>query len=145
MSTSPAPAQPAASRATAARRAALIGLSITIVGTVSYFFLMDHAWIRRTALPNAVGAIVGMLISIIAVARARTRWTIPTGLVSVALGGFFLFAMFVMARLPEATQAPVVGDRIADFTLPNQEGRPVSLASLHANGPALLVIYRGHW
>lgn len=145
MSRSTAPDPRAPSRAASAKRAALIGLPVTLVGMVSYMLLMDVPWIRSTALPNIVVALIGMAISVWAMARCRSWWTVPTGAASVLLGGFFMYFMFVMSVQPEAPNAPAVGERIADFTLPNQEGRPVSLASLHANGPALLVFYRGHW
>ena len=38
-----------------------------------------------------------------------------------------------------------VGDKLADFTLPDANGRPVSLGELVADGPAVIVFYRGGW
>jgi peroxiredoxin/ketosteroid isomerase-like protein len=38
-----------------------------------------------------------------------------------------------------------VGDTAPDFTLPDQDGRPVSLRSLLASGPVVLTFYRGQW
>jgi peroxiredoxin/ketosteroid isomerase-like protein len=38
-----------------------------------------------------------------------------------------------------------VGDTAPDFTLPDQDGQPVSLRSLLANGPLVLTFYRGQW
>jgi AhpC/TSA family protein len=38
-----------------------------------------------------------------------------------------------------------VGERAPDFTLPDQSGRPVSLAGLLARGPVVLSFYRGRW
>jgi hypothetical protein len=38
-----------------------------------------------------------------------------------------------------------VGDRFPDFALPDTEGRPVTLASVIAQGPALLLFYKGDW
>ena len=38
-----------------------------------------------------------------------------------------------------------VGDRAPDFTLPDALGRPVSLADLLADGPAVVTFYRGEW
>ncbi len=37
------------------------------------------------------------------------------------------------------------GDRAPDFTLPNQQGRPVALAMLLEAGPAVVTFYRGGW
>jgi len=38
-----------------------------------------------------------------------------------------------------------VGATAPDFTLPNAEGQPVSLAALRARGPVVLSFYRGRW
>ena len=38
-----------------------------------------------------------------------------------------------------------VGDVLSDFTLPDATGRNVSLSELVADGPAVLVFYRGGW
>jgi peroxiredoxin len=38
-----------------------------------------------------------------------------------------------------------VGDRLEDFTLPNAIGTPVTLSELVADGPAVIVFYRGGW
>ncbi len=48
----------------------------------------------------------------------------------------------------EASQAApglAVGDRAPDFTLPDALGRPLSLADLLAEGPAVVTFYRGEW
>ncbi len=37
------------------------------------------------------------------------------------------------------------GDKLADFTLPDTNGTPVSLGELLADGPAVIVFYRGGW
>lgn len=37
------------------------------------------------------------------------------------------------------------GDKLADFTLPDTNGSPVSLGELLADGPAVIVFYRGGW
>jgi peroxiredoxin Q/BCP len=38
-----------------------------------------------------------------------------------------------------------VGDRFPDFVLPDSEGQPVTLASVVAPGPALLLFYKEDW
>lgn len=43
------------------------------------------------------------------------------------------------------TDAVAVGDELSDFTLPDATGRHVSLSELVADGPAVLVFYRGGW
>lgn len=38
-----------------------------------------------------------------------------------------------------------VGANLPSFTLKNQDGAEISSASLLANGPLVISIYRGHW
>lgn len=37
------------------------------------------------------------------------------------------------------------GARAPEFTLPNQDGAPVSSVALLERGPLVLTVYRGHW
>lgn len=43
------------------------------------------------------------------------------------------------------SEAINVGDRAPEFTLPDANGRPVSLSGVLAQGPAVVVWYRGGW
>jgi len=85
--------------------------------------------------------------------RGKIAGTILAGL-SVALLALFCISIFYVARqLPSSEGAPRVGQQAPDFTLTDQDGRPVTLASLmnaDADGAArasgvLLVFYRGYW
>lgn len=49
------------------------------------------------------------------------------------------------AAVDYAARAPKVGDRAPDFTLHDQLGRQVSLAGERAQGPVVLIFYRGAW
>ncbi len=44
-----------------------------------------------------------------------------------------------------ATEFAEAGGKIEDFTLPGADGVPVNLGELVADGPAVLVFYRGQW
>jgi peroxiredoxin len=48
-------------------------------------------------------------------------------------------------RVADETKFARPGTRIEDFTLPDAGGADVSLGSLVADGPAVLVFYRGQW
>ncbi|WP_372671626.1 peroxiredoxin-like family protein [Amycolatopsis kentuckyensis] len=48
-------------------------------------------------------------------------------------------------RRAAGTKFAEVGAKIEDFTLPGADGTPVSLGDLVADGPAVLVFYRGQW
>ncbi|SEF29029.1 Peroxiredoxin [Amycolatopsis pretoriensis] len=57
-----------------------------------------------------------------------------------------IFEVFEAARRRAAeTKFAEVGDKIEDFTLPGADGTPTSLGDLVADGPAVLVFYRGQW
>lgn len=55
------------------------------------------------------------------------------------------------SRIAESPNAPKVGEKAPEFTLPGTDGKPVSLAELlkpdtPGNRPwVLLVFYRGYW
>lgn len=76
------------------------------------------------------------------------------GVLSLAVFAFFVFAVLIAARwLPASTNAPQVGQRAPEFSLPDTSGKQVSLNELlstPANGTTppkgvLLVFYRGYW
>jgi hypothetical protein len=84
--------------------------------------------------------------------RGRIGGPVFTAL-SLAIFGFFIFYTFSFsAQLPASATAPKMGEKAHDFTLPDQDGKPVRLASLLADPAAgrpgqwvLLVFYRGYW
>jgi hypothetical protein len=75
---------------------------------------------------------------------------------SLMIVGFFAYAVFYTLRqLPPSNGAPRIGQKAPDFTLPDQNDKPVSLANLlsapasgiSTNKPSavLLIFYRGFW
>ena len=66
----------------------------------------------------------------------------------------FVVGFYVLGPdLPPSAAAPHAGQKAPDFTLPDQDNKPVALADLvssagtnagRSNG-ALLIFYRGHW
>ena len=85
-------------------------------------------------------------------ARSKVITSIVAAL-SVAVLGFFVFAVFVAARwLPPSKGAPQVGQQAPDFTLADTTGKQVSLTELRTapvdgkpTKGVLLVFYRGYW
>lgn len=76
----------------------------------------------------------------------QARWTLI--LLALAL---LPAAQAVSAALPASPEAPAVGAKAPDFTLPDVNANPVTLSKLlaprgSAKGPwVLLVFYRGYW
>ncbi len=124
----------------------LIGTLLAAMGGVSYWLLMDNAWIRSTAVPNIALAASGLILCFWSIIRRRSRGIIAGSAVSVLLGGGFLVSFSVLMSLPKASgTTPQVGDAAPCFTLLNQDGEKVDLSTRLAHGPVLLVFYRGHW
>jgi cytochrome oxidase Cu insertion factor (SCO1/SenC/PrrC family) len=66
--------------------------------------------------------------------------------VALLVFAFFAYGVFYVARqLPASAAAPRVRQKAPDFTLPDQNGRPVGLADLISGKGALLIFYRGYW
>lgn len=59
-------------------------------------------------------------------------------------GGAMLSVLVAISRQEVASDAIRVGERLREFTAPNDEGRPFELASV-SGGPVLLKFFRGHW
>jgi hypothetical protein len=87
----------------------------------------------------------------------RGRFLGPSlALLSLAGISFFCYGLFYVVRqLPAAEGAPRVGQKAPEFTLPDQNGKAVTLAELLTSATAetggapakgaLLIFYRGHW
>jgi cytochrome oxidase Cu insertion factor (SCO1/SenC/PrrC family) len=62
---------------------------------------------------------------------------------AVVLGGLVAYGVY----RPIARRAGLVvaSAKAPDFSLPDQRGATTTLAALTANGPAVLVFYRGFW
>ena len=120
---------------------------IVCLGTVAAFAVLLGRPVP-VAIPPAVylsALAIGTALAAWAVARSR-RWLPITALVVCA--GLFAFAgyfNFVIARVPAARPAFVVGQPAPDFTLPDAAGRPVRLTDFRGQKPVVLVFYRGYW
>jgi cytochrome oxidase Cu insertion factor (SCO1/SenC/PrrC family) len=82
--------------------------------------------------------------------RGKRAETLPA-VVSLLLILFFGFLDLSFAQLPLSTGAPSAGQKAPGFTLPDQQGKPVSLGGLLKPGGTgkfgglVLIFYRGYW
>ncbi len=138
------------------------GFLLSLVAFLSYFFVFvwvpvtrDFPWANLLLFAlAAVLLLVGLrrAFSPDRPRRSKVAGAILTTL-SVAIFGFFIFAIFINARhLPSSHSAPQVSQKAPDFTLSDTNGEPVSLSELLASPVnektpkgVLLVFYRGYW
>jgi len=114
-----------------------VNLLLFLIGCI----LLASGLIRAYKQPDLYrGKIFGPILTIV-------------GLLGVSL---FIYGLLIQGRqMPVSAAAPNIGQKAPDFTLSDQNGKPVSLAELisspspgtsspRANG-ALLIFYRGYW
>lgn len=140
----------------------LAGLVVCVLAFLSYFlFFYQFPATRDIPWVNWLLFAVGLALVGIGIARPfrsperyRGRILGPVlGVLSLAIVGLFLFSTVSMSRqLPASENAPQVGEKAPDFTLPDIQGKPVRLYSLleQQSGSApgtwvLLIFYRGYW
>ncbi len=131
-----------------ARRGArlpLLGLLLTLAAPFAYWAFVGFPFLRATGLAAFVTAGLGCFVGLVGVLRGTNRRGRIFAGVGVALTTLYGVAFFWLAALPATAGTPVVGKPVPSFILPDQNGHMVSLEEAHADGPALLVFYRGHW
>jgi peroxiredoxin len=128
------------------------GLLLTPVAFLSYPLVFER-WPATRDVPWVNLLLFGLAGLLLAIGLRRAfspgrlrRLRIASGLIAATLGAgmFANFALrvFVRARqLPASIHAPAIGERAFDFTLPDDNGAPVSLAALlsppaHSGAPA---------
>jgi len=123
---------------------ALLAVLLCLLAPVAWALTLDSPSLR------ASGAVAWLLFGMalllgLSAARDDRRLVVRAlAALDVVLVGLFAWLFFGLAALhpqPEADQF----QRAPDFTLPDEQGRPVPLAAELARGPVLLVFYRGHW
>jgi hypothetical protein len=134
-----------------------VGFLVVLLGLFSYEFFVrfpitrDFPW--ANLLLFAIGGIflgVGLFRAYRqpAIYRGKVFGPFLTGL-SVLVFALFAYALFYVVRqMPRSAGAPNVGDQAPDFTLTDQDGKPVGLHDLLGSADAkaaLLIFYRGYW
>ena len=132
------------------------GFALTLVAFLSYYFYFlrfpstrDFPWLNLLLFAAA-----GALLSV-GLKRAYGDPELYRGKVGGAILGVLSLAVFVLfcvfnfvlaKNLPASNTAPRAGQPAPAFSLPDANGKPVSLSGMLAgNRAVVLVFYRGYW
>jgi hypothetical protein len=132
-----------------------VGFVVAVGGLFSYEFFARFSVTRDFPWANLLLFAIGAALLVAGLFRAFGRPQLYRGkifgsiLTAIAL---FLFAFFsyeifyVLRQVPLSAQAPHVGEKAPEFTLLDQNEKPIALANLLAGSRAVvLIFYRGFW
>lgn len=131
-----------------------VGFVVAVGGVFSYEFFAQFPITRDFPWANLLLFGIGAILLLIGLFRAFGRPQLYRGkafgstfvVLSFALFAFFAYEIFyVLKQVPLSAQAPRVGEKAPEFTLPDQSGKQVTLADLLSPNGAVLIFYRGHW
>jgi hypothetical protein len=132
-----------------------IGFLLVLVGFFSYAFFVLFPATRDFPWVNLALFCAGGILLIVGLARAFGRPQVYRGkifgpilaVISLLGVGLFAYGVFYEVRqMPASAGAPRIGERAPEFTLPDQDGKPVALSDiLGSSRAAVLIFYRGHW
>jgi AhpC/TSA family len=131
-----------------------VGFAIAVGGLFSYEFFARFPSTRDFPWATLLLFWIGAALLLVGIFRAFGRPQLYRGkvfgsiflVISVLLFAFFSYETFyVLRQVPLSAQAPRVGEKAPEFTLPDQNGKSVALADLLSRNGAVLIFYRGHW
>ena len=106
--------------------------------------LRDNPWPMEVAAALAALASIGGLVLAYRQKRARVVATIGASIAAIATVLFVLLVHVFSFGLPPAPRELAIGTQAPEFTLPDESGQEVALASTRGHA-TLLVFYRGYW
>jgi len=131
-----------------------VGFVVAVGGLFSYEYFAQFPIARDFPWANPLLFGIGASLLLIGLFRAFGRPQLYRGkvfgsifaVVAFLLFSFFAYEIFyVLRQVPLSAQAPRVGEKAPDFSLPDQTGKQVTLADLLSPNGAVLIFYRGHW
>jgi hypothetical protein len=126
---------------------AVVSVVVAVGAVVAYPLLIRVPLVRNHPGLYVVACALAVALAVLALVRPRgRRWPawLALGLTTLLLAGSAWFN-FIAARIPATATVLHIGERPPDFTLPDADGRPVSLADFRGKKPVVLVFYRGYW
>jgi hypothetical protein len=132
-----------------------VGFVVAVGGLFSYEYFVRFPITRDFPWANLLLFGIGTVLLIFGVFRAFGRSRLYRGkifgsiftAIALFLFAFFSYEIFyVLRQVPPSIGAPRVGRAAPEFTLLDQNEKPVALADLLAGSRAVvLIFYRGFW
>jgi len=132
-----------------------VGFVLVLAGLFSYTFFTQFPITRDFPWATLLLFGIGALLLVVGLFRAFGRPQLYQGkilgsiftAIAFVLFSFFAYEIFfVLRQVPPSVGAPRVGQKAPDFTLPDQNEKPVALAGLLSRSKAVaLIFYRGFW
>lgn len=115
-----------------------------VVGAAAHWFKRAlRVSLSGSRAPYVVAWAVGAVAGVVALFGHPSWWgRVPAGV--AAFGGSFLLLLVAISRQQVASNAVRLGDRLRDFTAPDEQGEPFTLSGIEGR-PILLKFFRGHW
>ncbi len=123
----------------------VLSLLTSVAAIAVYTQLLRVPAVRNHPEGYVAAFAVATTTAALAVALGRRWYGWATLVVSLLLLLGSATFNFVLARIPDAPTTLRVGERPPELTLPDADGRSVSLADYRGQKPVILVFYRGYW
>lgn len=135
------------------------GFLFALAGFLSYTFFVQFPLTRDFPWANFLLFGIGGILFIVGLTRAfgkpklyrgKVFGTILTVLSVLVFALFSYIVFYELKQLPASAEAPRVGQKAPEFTLPDQNDKQVALVDLILSpagkpGGAVLIFYRGFW
>jgi hypothetical protein len=131
-----------------------VGFVVAVGGLFSYEYFVRFPITRDFPWANLLLFGIGAVLLLVGLFRAFGRPQVYRGRVfgaifaaiAFSLFGFFSYEIFyVLRQVPRSAQAPEVGERARNFSLPDQNDTRIALGDLLSPNGVVLIFYRGHW
>ena len=132
-----------------------LGFLFVLAGLLSYPFFARFPITRDFPWANLLLFCFGGILLLAGLVRAFGRPQLYRGkifasiftVLSLCIFALFAYSLFYESRqVPASMGAPHIGQKAPEFTLPDQNNKPMALADLVSGAKAVvLIFYRGFW